>query len=91
MRLAVSLKEPGISAGAFKSKSYGDLPFDFATLACSPLLAIWTGDVITATLHTSYAVKADNDPSESASAVLANARVIALPGATSRLRSRLRR
>ena len=87
VRPAVSLKKSGISSGAFKSKSYGELTFDFATLACSPRLFLWTRDVITATLHNSYANKADNDQTESASAVLANARVIALSAAGSRLRS----
>jgi hypothetical protein len=84
-RPAVSLNKSGISSGAFKSKSYGELSFDFATLACSQRLAIWIGDVLTATLHNSYAVKADSDPFESASAVLVNARVIALSAVASRL------
>ena len=83
----VSSKKPGISAGPFKSKSYGELTFDFATLACSAHLAIWTGDAMPATLHNLYAIKDDKDQSESASAVQANARVIALSAIGSRLRS----
>ena len=78
VRLTVSSKKPGLSAGTFKLKSYGELTIDFATFACSARLAIWIRDAITATLHSSYAVKDDNHPSESASAVSANARVIAL-------------
>src|SRR5688572_5371540 len=84
---AVSLNKSGISSGAFKSKSYGELTFAFATLACSPRLAIWAGDVLFATLHDSYAVRADSDLFESASAVSVNARVIALSAVESRARS----
>lgn len=90
VRPALSLKKSGISSGT-KSKSYGELTFDFATLACSLRPAIWTRDVITATHHNSYAVEVDNDQSESASAVLANARVIALSAVGRACDRRLRR
>ena len=84
VRPAISLKKPGLSSGAFNAKSYGEFTFDFATHACSPRLSIWTGEAIPATLHNSYAVKADHDPFESASAVSVNARVIALSAVESR-------
>jgi hypothetical protein len=87
VRFAVPFKKPDISVRAFKSKSYGELPFDFATHVYSTRLACGPGDVIAATLHNLNTVTDDRGQSESASAVLRNTRAIALSAAMSRLRS----